>query len=370
MKTTAAILWEVRTPWSVEEIDLDPPGPREVLVEIAASGMCHSQDHIRTGDLPWLFPVIGGHEGAGVVTEVGPDVTKVEVGDHVVLSFMPACGRCPSCASGHTYHCDRGAEMSEGRQVADGTYRHHANGQDLRIECSIGTFARHSVVHEDSCVVIDRDMPLDLACLFACSVATGWGSVVHTAKVQPGESVAIVGVGGLGANAVQGAIHAGARNVFAIDPVEFKRDVACELGATAAFESMSAALGPITDLTHGRMCDAVIMVIGVGDGRLMSDATALTGKRGRIVVANLHPRHETKVDLSLLDLTLMGHQILGSVVGSSNLWHDIPMWVDLYREGRLELDRLVTRTYPLEEVNQGYADMHAGKNIRGVLLMA
>lgn len=369
MKSKAAVLWDANTPWMVEEIELDPPGPREVLVEIAASGMCHSQDHIRTGDLPWLFPVIGGHEGAGVVLETGADVSSVAVGDHVVLSFMPACGQCPSCAAGHTYQCDRGADMSEGWQVADGTARHHAAGQDLRIECSIGTFAHHSVVHEDSCIVVAKDIPLHLACLLACSVPTGWGSAVNIAKVQPGDSVAVVGVGGIGANAVQGAVHAGARNVFAIDPVELKRDIACELGATAAFGSLAEARDAVTDITHGRMCNAVIMTIGVGDGSLMADAMALTAKRGTIVVANLHPRHETSVELSLLDLTLMAQQIVGSVVGAANLSHDIPMWLDLYRDGRLDLERLVTRTYPLEEVNQGYVDMHEGRNIRGVLLM-
>jgi S-(hydroxymethyl)glutathione dehydrogenase/alcohol dehydrogenase len=369
LKSRAAVLWEKGTQWDVIDIDLDPPGPHEVMVEIAASGMCHSQDHIRTGDLPWLFPVIGGHEGAGVVTDVGTEVTKVSIGDHIVLSFMPACGQCPSCATGHTYHCDRGAGMSEGMQVADGTARHHARDQDLRIECSIGTFANHSVVHEDSCIVIGNDIPLHVACLLGCSVATGWGAAVNTAKVTAGESVAVVGIGGIGANAVQGAVHAGARHVFAIDPVELKRAVAVELGATATYESLSAAAGPITEVTDGRMCDAVLMTIGVGDGSLMTAASSLTAKRGRIVVANLHPRHETSIELSLLDLTLMEHHLIGSVVGSTNLWHDVPMLLDLYRDGHLELDRLVTRTYSLDEVNQGYADMHAGMNIRGVLLM-
>ena len=243
MKTKAAILWERNTPWSVEEIELDPPKSHEVLVKLAASGMCHSDEHLVTGDLAGASaepPLIGGHEGAGVVLEVGPGVTYVEPGDHVVFGFLPACGRCPSCASGRSNLCDLGAITATGLQFTDGTSRHHARGQDLKLGIgSLGTFAHHTVVNELSCVKIEKDWPLDKACLLGCGVVTGWGSAVYAAQVQPGDYVAVVGVGGIGINAVQGAKMAGARVVAAIDPVEFKREKAMEFGATHTHASQS-----------------------------------------------------------------------------------------------------------------------------------
>ena len=369
MKTTAAVLWQVGTPWSVEEIQLDGPRDGEVQVEVRAAGMCHTDDHFVTGDMAWPLPMIGGHEGAGVVTAVGPNVRRLSVGDHVILNFMPICGHCPSCASGRSRLCDRGEAMGSGLQISDGTSRHHARGDDLRLLCCIGTFARHTVVHEDSCIAYEPDIPFEVACLMSCGVVTGWGSAVRTGGVQPGDSVAVVGVGGLGSNAVQGARLAGARHIIAIDPVEFKREKATEFGATHSASSMSDALALVTELTRGRMCNVVVMTMGVGDGSLIADAMALTAKFGNVVVTNAHPERETSINISLADLTIMEKSLLGSCFGSGNARSDIPMLLDLYRDGQLELDGLVTRTYPLENVNEGYADMHAGKNIRGVIVM-
>ncbi|MET0326988.1 MAG: alcohol dehydrogenase catalytic domain-containing protein, partial [Ilumatobacteraceae bacterium] len=218
MKTKAAILWEVNTPWSVEEIELDAPKPGEVLVKIAASGMCHSDEHLTTGDLPFELPIIGGHEGAGVVEAVGENVSWLEVGDHVVFGFIPSCGRCPSCSTGHQNLCDLGALMGLGKQITDGGARHHAKGADLGLMCLLGTFAHHTVVNEASCIKIDKDVPLDRACLLGCGVVTGWGSSVYAAEVGPGDVVAVVGIGGIGANAIQGARLAGAKQIWAIDP--------------------------------------------------------------------------------------------------------------------------------------------------------
>lgn len=369
MKTTAAVLWEVGTPWSVEEIELDQPRHGEVLVELRAAGMCHTDDHFVTGDMAWPMPVVGGHEGAGVVTEVGPGVTRFAVGDTVILNFMPICGHCPSCSKGQSRLCDRGAQMGSGLQISDGTSRHHARGEDLRLMCCLGTFARHTVVHEDSCIPFDPDISFEVASLLSCGVVTGWGSAVYTGAVQPGDTVAVVGVGGLGSNAVQGARLAGARHIVAIDPVEFKREKAAEFGATHSAPSMVDALGLVTDITAGRMCNVVVMTMGVGDGSLIADAMALTAKAGRVVVTNAHPQRETSINISLADLTIMEKMLVGSCFGSANARSDIPMLLDLYRNGQLELDGLITRTYALEDVNQGYADMHAGKNIRGVLVI-
>jgi NDMA-dependent alcohol dehydrogenase len=369
VKTSAAVLWEVGTPWSVEEIELDPPGDREVLVEIHAAGMCHTDDHFVTGDMVWPLPVVGGHEGAGVVLEVGSNVTRLAVGDTVILNYMPICGTCPNCARGQSRLCDRGAAMGTGLQISDGTSRHHARGEDLRLMCALGTFARHTVVHEDSCVPYDADISFEVASLLSCGVPTGWGSAVRTGDVRPGDTVAVVGCGGLGSNAVQGARLAGARTIVAIDPVEFKRETAMDLGATHVAASLSEALSLVTDLTAGRMCNVVIMTMGVGDGSLIAEAMAITGKAGSVVVTNAHPQQETTVSLSLADLTIMEKKLLGSCFGSANARSDIPLLIDLYRRGHIELDALITRTYPLEQVNDGYADLHAGKNIRGVLVM-
>jgi NDMA-dependent alcohol dehydrogenase len=367
VKTKAAILWETNTPWSVEEIELDPPKQGEVLVKIVASGMCHSDEHLTTGDLPFALPIIGGHEGAGIVQEVGEGVSWLSPGDHVVFGFIPSCGRCPSCSTGHQNLCDLGALMGLGLQVTDGTSRHHAKDKDLGLMCLLGTFAHHTVVNEASCIKIDKDVPLDRACLLGCGVVTGWGSSVYAAEVKPGDTVAVVGVGGIGANAIQGAKLAGAKRIIAIDPVEFKREKAMEFGATHTFSSMEEALPGIQELTWGTMANKVIMTMGVGSGEVIGSAMALASKRGRVVVTNIHPALEYSASMSLLDLTLMEKQLVGSLFGSGNPRADIPKLIGLYREGQLDLDGLVTKEYTLDDVNEGYDDMRAGRNIRGVM---
>jgi NDMA-dependent alcohol dehydrogenase len=368
MKTKAAVLWENHAPWSVEEIELDPPGPGEVLVKLVASGMCHSDEHLVTGDLPFELPIIGGHEGGGIVEEVGPGVSWLAPGDHVVFGFIPSCGRCHSCSTGHQSLCDLGAVLGLGKQIADGTARHHAQGKDLNLMCLLGTFAHHTVVNEASCIKVDNDVPLDRACLLGCGVVTGWGSSVYAAEVTPGDVVAVVGVGGIGANAIQGARLAGAKQIWAIDPVEFKREKAMEFGATHTAASMAEALPMIQEASWGTMANKVIMTMGVGSGEMMGEALALTAKRGRVVVTNIHPALEMSASMSLLDLTLMEKQVVGSLFGSGNPRSDIPKLISLYRDGQLDLDGLVTNTYSLDQVNEGYDAMREGTNIRGVMI--
>jgi S-(hydroxymethyl)glutathione dehydrogenase/alcohol dehydrogenase len=367
MKTKAAILWETNTPWSVEEIELDPPGPGEVLVKMAASGLCHSDEHLVTGDLPFELPIIGGHEGAGVVQEVGTGVSWLAPGDHVVFGFIPSCGRCVSCSTGHQNLCDLGALMGGGRQITDGSSRHHAQGKDLGLMCILGTFSHHTVVNEASCIKIDDDVPLDRACLLGCGVVTGWGSAVYAAEVKPGDTVAVVGCGGIGSNAIQGARLAGAKRIIAIDPVEFKREKAMEFGATHTAASMTEALPLINELTWGTMANKVIMTMGVGSGAVIGEALALAAKRGRVVVTNIHPAMEASASMSLLDVTLMEKQIVGSLFGSGNPRADIPKLIGLYREGQVDLDSLVTNTYTLDGVNDGYEAMREGTAIRSVM---
>jgi NDMA-dependent alcohol dehydrogenase len=368
MKTKAAVLWEVGKDWSVEEIELDPPKQGEVQVRMAASGMCHSDEHLVTGDLPFALPIIGGHEGAGVVEEVGEGVTWLKPGDHVVFGFIPSCGRCPSCSTGHQNLCDLGAALGLGMQITDGTSRHHAQGKDVALMCLLGTFSHHTVVNEASCIKIEDDIPLDRACLLGCGVVTGWGSAVYAGDVQPGETVVVAGVGGIGANAIQGAKLAGAKRIIAIDPLENKREKAMDFGATHTAESFDAALPLVQDLTWGTMANKVILTMGVGDGELLASALALASKRGRVVITNIHPALETSATVSLLDLTLMEKQVVGSLFGSGNPRYDIPRLLGLYREGQLDLDGLISKTYTLDEVNVGYQDMRDGKNIRGVMV--
>ena len=379
MKTRAAILWEQKSDWSVEEIDLDPPKAGEVLVKLVGSGLCHSDEHLRTGDMVLdqemadlvgleQFPMIGGHEGAGEVLEVGPGVTTVAPGDHVVLGFIPSCGRCPSCARGRSNLCDLGAFLLSGRQISDFTARHHAgNGADLGLMCLLGTFAEHTVVAEASCIKIEPDIPLDKAALVGCGVTTGWGSATYAADVQPGETVVVVGAGGIGCNAIQGAALAGARHIVAVDPVEFKREQAMVFGATHTAANVEEAAALVGELTWGANAEKTIITVGVGSGDLIAPVMGMTAKGGRCVHTAVAPITDNQVSLSLFDLTLQQKQLVGSIFGSANPRFDIPRLLRLYQEGKLKLDELMTREYDLAEINQGYADMNDGRNIRGFI---
>lgn len=372
MKTKAAVLWGTHEDWKIEEVELDDPIAGEVRVKLTASGLCHSDEHFRVGDLipmePGGFPFIGGHEGAGVVDEVGPGVTHLKKGDHVVLGFIPACGRCPSCSSGHQNLCDNGATLLTGQMIADGRYRAHVNGKDAGTMCLLGTFSPYVVAHESSVIKIEDDIPLDKAALVGCGVTTGWGSAVYSAEVKAGDTVVVIGIGGIGINAVQGAAMAGAKRVVAIDPVEFKREQAMALGATHAFSSMEEATEPLRELTWGTMAEKAIITVGRIEGAMIGQAMALLAKNGTAVVTGMGDMTASDVTLSLFDLAMMQKRLQGSIFGGANPRSDIPKLLGLYREGQLKLDELITKTYKLEDINQGYADMNAGKNIRGVIL--
>lgn len=372
MKTRAAVLRGLNEPWSVEEIELDPPQHGEVLVKVVASGICHSDEHVVTGDLAGATappPMVGGHEGAGVVLEVGPGVTLVEPGDHVVFGFIPACGHCEFCVEGHSNLCNTGAFMPTGTQITDGGYRHHTlDGVDLGLMCLLGTFAEHTVVNQASVVKIDQNWPLDKACLLGCGVVTGWGSVVYSAEVRPGDYVAVVGVGGIGANAVQAARQAGARAIAAIDPIAFKREQAKQFGATHTYASVAEALGALDESTWGRGFDKVIMTMGVGNGDALGEAFHLGGKRSKIVVTNIHPTSEQSAAVPFAFLTLFEKELIGSLFGSGNIRKDIPRLMEMYTQGQLDLDHLITRTYTLDQINEGFEALRNSENIRGVIL--
>lgn len=380
MKVKAAVVHAPHQDWSVEEIDIGEPKAGEVLVRTAYAGLCHSDEHVLTGDMipppealemfgltEW-FPVLGGHEGSGVVEAVGEGVTSVQPGDHVSCSFIPGCGRCHFCASGRQNLCDLGAGTMAGGMVTDGTFRHHtADGKPITTLAKIGSFAESMVLAEASVIKVEPDLPLSAVCLVSCSVATGFGSAVNRAEVSPGHTVVVVGVGGVGANAVQGAKAAGAANVVAIDPMEFKREKAMEFGATHTATSMEEAIPLVTDLTMGRMAESVILTPGVLYGDMIQPASTLTQKGGTIVATAVAPWAQQDVKLNLFELTLFQKQLRGSLFGSASPRSAIPELLQMYRNGRLKLDELITKEYSLDQINEGYQDLRDGKNIRGVI---
>ena len=367
MKTNAAILWEYGGNWDVEEIDLDPPQDGEVLVSWEATGLCHSDEHIRTGDLPAPLPLIGGHEGAGIVQEVGPGVQGLKPGDHVVASFLPACGRCRFCSTGHQNLCDLGAMIMAGTQL-DGTYRRRARDQNIGVMALVGTFSQYGTVPEASIVKIDDDLPLSRACLLGCGVTTGWGSAVNTADVSPGDTVVVIGCGGIGSGAIQGARLAGAEKIVVVDPVEAKREKAFQFGATHFVTSLPEATALVAELTRGVMADSAILTVGLLEGAMLEDAANIIRKGGAVVMTALASMADTAPTLSMIMFTLFQKRLLGSLYGEANPRADIPRLLSLYREGKLLLDETVTHEYKLAEVNEGYEDMRAGKNIRGVVI--
>jgi len=380
MKCRAAVLHGLGQEWQIEELTIDPPRANELIVQWKVAGMCHSDEHLVTGDmvppaemleaggLPPFFPIIGGHEGAGIVVEVGPGVTSVKPGDHVSASFIPSCGRCRYCSTGRQNLCDSGAGAILDGMITDGTPRHFVNGGPVKMMAKLGTFGEYSAVAEASVIKVDDDLPFDVVALVSCGVATGWGSATNRADVRPGDTVVVVGIGGIGINAVQGAAMAGAKRVIAIDPIEFKREKAMEFGATHTFASMEEAFPAITELTWGQMADKVIMTPGVMYGDLMQLGMAITGKGGTIVVTAVAPMTQTEASISLFDLAIFNKEIKGTIFGSLNPRHDIPKLLGLYREGQLKLDELITRRYTLDQINEGYQAMRDGENIRGVIM--
>lgn len=367
MKTKGAVLWEIGGEWVIEEIDVGDPREGEVTVELVASGLCHSDHHLVTGDIPIEVPVLGGHEGAGIVTKVGPGVTFVSEGDHVVTSFIPACGMCPPCANGHQNLCDLGRYLLSGESISDQSFRIQSRGRDVRQMSLLGTFSPYITVHQASVVKIDDDIDLTTAALLGCGVATGWGSATRVGDVRPGETVVVIGVGGVGINAVQGARAAGAARVIAIDPVPVKREWASDFGATHTFASTREALPVLTELTWGRMADKVIITVGEMKGEYVQDALDLTAKGGRAVVTAMGDAALTDVKLNLFEFTLLEKDLRGAIFGGCNPRFEIPALVSRYRDGLLRLDGLATSTYKLEEINLGYQHMHKGRNLRGVI---
>jgi NDMA-dependent alcohol dehydrogenase len=384
MKSRAAILRGVGLPWEVREIDIDAPRRGEVLVRMVSAGICHTDDHFATGDAiptpelaammvaagmepPDVFPLIGGHEGAGTIEAVGPEVHDLEPGDHVATSWIPTCGRCRWCAVGQGYLCDRGANIFSKNMVTDGTPRRHMDGVPLTATTQLGSFSEYMVAAADSVVKIDATIPLDVAALVSCGVTTGWGSATNAADTQPGDTAVVIGTGGVGMSAVQGARAAGAQHVVAIDPVEFKREQALNFGATHSSPSAIEAFELIRDLTHGVMADRVIVTVGVLEPDLIPIAMALTRKGGTCVLTAMAPLRDTMVPLMLVDIVSSNKQLKGTLYGGMNVRSSMPKLLSMYQSGDLKISELITRRYQLDDINTAIEDLREGRNIRGVI---
>ncbi|HUO39244.1 MAG TPA: Zn-dependent alcohol dehydrogenase [Mycobacterium sp.] len=380
MKSRAAILHNVGGPWSVEEFELDRPHPGEVLVEMAAVGLCHSDEHVLTGDmsapndvlaalgLPPLFPLIGGHEGSGIVVEVGEGVSDFVPGDHVVMSFIAVCGRCRWCASGMEYLCDNGAQTMTPGMLTDGTFRHHtADGTPLSTISKIGGFANHTVVSQTSLVKIDPALPLVPSALLSCAIPTGYGSAAFRAGVRGGDTVVVIGAGGIGTAAIQGAHINGAAQIVAVDPVEFKQKSALRFGATHSAATAKQAAELVADLTHGVMADSVVVAPSLIGGDDVHAALTLTRKGGTCVLTGMTPPTTRSVKINLQEFILWNKNLVGTVYGSCNSRADIPRLARMYQSGQLRLDDMITRRYCIDDINDAYDDLRNGEIIRGVI---
>ncbi|MFO7161896.1 MAG: NDMA-dependent alcohol dehydrogenase [Mycolicibacterium hassiacum] len=388
MKTKAAVLRGVGLDWEVTEIELDPPRAGEVLVKMAYAGICHSDEHFHTGDsvpspemeelmrasgvpVPEWFPMLGGHEGAGIVEEVGPEVKTLKPGDHVAVSFLPACGSCRWCASGYTYLCDIGADLYSKNMTTDGTPRRHVDGpngrEDLMAMMQVGTFAEYVVASERSLVKVHDWIPLEAASLVSCGVTTGFGSGSHAAGTEPGDTVVVVGVGGIGMNAVQGARIAGAKHIVAVDPVKFKREIAPGFGATHTVADIGAALELVKEITWGVMADRVILTPGVVPTDMVLTAMMLLRKGGTCVLTGMAKVSEMMVPLSLPDMVSSCKTLKGVLYGGLNPREAMPRLLSMYEAGTLKLDELITNRYKLDDINVAMKDLRAGTNIRGVI---
>jgi NDMA-dependent alcohol dehydrogenase len=363
MKTRAAVLRKAGTPWEITELELDPPQANEVLIQMEAAGLCHSDEHIRAKGMARL-PMVGGHEGAGVVVEAGPGVTRVKVGDRVSCSYIPVCGKCRYCSTGKQNLCDAGLYAGVGC-LPDKTFRFHQGGEDFGGMCVVGSFAEYAVLSEWSCVKIEDYVPMELAALVSCGVTTGFCSAIYAGDVRVGDVAVVFGAGGVGMNAVQGARYAGAKHVFAIDPNPWKQQQALDFGATHAFGDPVKAKEVLIDLTRGQLADKVICTVGEMDNDVVKAAVDMTGKAGTVVITGVG-----YYDMVLPGGILIGYhrRMQGSLFGGANPLYDIPMILSLWHEGHIKLTELITKQYTLDEINEGYADLMEGRNIRGVVV--
>ena len=362
----AAICHETDRPVVVEEVSLEGPRPGEVRLRVAAAGVCHSDLSIVNGTIPARLPLVLGHEGAGVVEEVGAGVTHVRPGDRVVLAWVTSCGECFFCAAGQPQLCEVGARINATNRMPDGSTRVRRGGEDLNVYSAVGTMAEEAVVPARAAIKIPADAPLEKCALLGCAVMTGVGAVLNTARVRPGSRVAVFGAGGVGLNAIQGAVVAGAERIIAVDTRPEKLERAKAFGATDGVDASQAdAVKAVRALTGGRGADYAFEVVGRKE--TIEQAIAATRKGGTCVVVGIAHARET-ITLNAFGIPYYEKRLLGCWYGSADVHADVPKLLALYAAGRLKLDELVTRTYRLEEVNRAFEDMAAATTARGVIV--
>jgi alcohol dehydrogenase len=372
MKTIAAVLramtdrrpYSTSRPMQLEEVELGAPRPGELLVRIEAAGVCHSDLSVVDGSRPRPLPMALGHEAAGVVEEVGAGCRDVKPGDHVVLTFVPSCGTCPECSAGRPALCTPAAAVNGSGALLHGpSLLRDTAGKTIHHHVGVSGFARHAVVARESAVVIPEDVPLSTGALFGCAVLTGAGAVLNTASVRPGQSVAVFGLGGVGLASIMGAVVASAWPIIAVDPVEAKRKLALQLGATAAFSPEEADAG-IKDLTAGG-ADLAFEAAGVP---AVLEAAFRSLRRGGTAVAMGLPHPSRTLSLPALAFAGMGQSLLGSYMGSAAPQRDIPRYLALWKARRMPVERLQSASMPLDRINEAFEALAAGTAVRQVLL--
>jgi S-(hydroxymethyl)glutathione dehydrogenase / alcohol dehydrogenase len=364
MRITAAVLYDVNKPYSIETVELDPPKRGEVLVKVGAAGVCRSDLHFQKGEATIALPAVLGHEGSGTVEAVGDGVTMVKAGDRVILSFVPNCGHCHSCESGQPHLCDEHARTSG--KLFDGTSRLHTlNGQDATHMGKVACFAEYAVVPEAGCIPMPASLDFPQAALIGCSVTTGVGAAVFNARVQPGDRVAVIGCGGVGLNVIQGARIAGATTIIAVDVKDAALDLAKKLGATHTINPRKdLAVQRVLALTDGGVNFAFE---AYGGGATTKMAVDMLRKRGTAVIVGISPAGETMA-VEPVVLTRGEKTIRGCYYGTAHPRQDMPRITDWYTRGLLDIDSLVTRRYPLAEINRAYDDIDTDAAGRGVLV--
>ncbi len=356
----AAVCRAFGEPLAIEDVTLDPPGPGEVKVRVAACAICHSDILYADGAWGGSLPAVYGHEAAGVVSEVGPGVDGFRPGDHAVVTLIRSCGRCRACVQGAAVTCE-----TRFRLDAESPVR-RLDGQLLVQGLRTGAFAEYVLVDASQAVAIPASVPLDAASLLACGVITGFGAVVNTAGVRPGATVVVIGAGGVGLNAVQGAAVAGARTIIAVDVIETKLEAARRFGATHALHAGDSSLaGEVRRITDGRGADYVFVT--VGDKRAFQQAFGLAARSGAVVLVGMPPTGVT-VEIDPGEVAGDNQRILGSKMGGSHIQSDIPNLVALYQQGRLKLDELISGRFSLDQINDAIASAKGGTALRNVIV--
>lgn len=360
----AAVLEEIGQPPTITRLELDAPGPGEVLVRVRAAGLCHSDLSVIDGSRPRPVPMVLGHEIAGEVIALGPDVTGLSVGEHVVASFVPACGSCGHCRGGRPALCEPGAAANTAGVLLGGERRLHRGDGPVNHHLGVSGFAEHAVVSERSLVSIDAELPWEISALFGCAVLTGVGAVVNAASVRPGQSVAVFGLGGVGLSALLGSVAAGAWPIVAVDRVPEKLELARELGASHAVMAGDDVVQEVRALTGGGVDHAIETV---GNATVLGQAYA-SARRGATTTTVGLPHPDAQLTIPAVSLTAEERRLQGSYLGSCVPARDIPRFVALYRAGRLPVDRLLTHRLTLDDLADGFTRLAAGEGVRQVVL--